>query len=150
MESYTRYIDGKKFETFLGPYRIVPDQAKEDGGDGAGPTPPDLLLASLGACAGHYAAEYLRARSLPLSGLEVHVHAEKGGRPVQLRSFHVKVSLPSLEERHYWGLMRSVKSCLIHNTLKSGAVIEVEVSSSRGSTLEAATCTDFFAGSRLA
>ena len=131
MESYTRYIDGKRFETFLGPYRIVTDQAKQDGGDGAGPTPPELLLASLGACAGHYAAEYLRARSLPLRGLQINVHAEKAGRPVRLASFRVEVSLPGLEERHRLGLLRSVQSCLIHNTLESQTKVEVEISTLR-------------------
>src|SRR5215472_11372854 len=127
MESYTRYIEGKKFETFLGPYRIITDQAKPDGGGGGGPTPAEWLLASLGACAGHYAAEYLRARSLPLSGLQIHVHAEKGGRPVQLVSFRVEVHLPGLEERHRLGLLRSVKSCLIHNTLESQTTVEVNI-----------------------
>ena len=131
MESFTRYIDGKKFETFLGPYCIVTDQAKQDGGDGAGPSPPELLLASLGACAGHCAAEYLRARSLPLSGLQINVHAEKAGRPVRLASFRVEVSLPGLEERHRLGLLRSVQSCLIHNTLESQTTVEVEISTLR-------------------
>ena len=131
MESYTRYIDGKRFETFLGPYRIVTDQAKQDGGDGAGPTPPELLLASLGACAGHYAAEYLRARSLPLRGLQINAHAEKAGRPVRLASFRVEVRLPGLEERHRLGLLRSVQSCLIHNTLESQTTVEVEISTLR-------------------
>jgi uncharacterized OsmC-like protein len=139
MESYTRYIDEKKFETLLGSYRIVTDQTKQDGGSGAGPTPPELLLASLGACAGHYAAEYLRARSLPLSGLQIQVHAEKGGRPVRLASFRVQVSLPDLEERHRLGLLRSVKSCLIHNTLESEARIEVEMSASRGFSWDLST-----------
>ena len=51
----------------IGEHRIICDQYVSDGGHGndEGVTPPELLLASLGACAGHYAAEYLRARSLP-------------------------------------------------------------------------------------
>ena len=43
-------------------------------------TPPEFMLASLGACAGYYAAEYLRARSLSTEGLEVRVTAEKALR----------------------------------------------------------------------
>ena len=94
----------------------------------AGATPPELLLASLGACAGHYALEYLRARSLPLTGLEIDVVAEKGTNPARLASFRVEVKLPELEERHKQGLERAVKACLIHNTLKTTPEVEVEVS----------------------
>ncbi len=65
MQSYTRYLNGKKFETIVGRHRIVTDQPVSGGGTDAGPSPPELLLTSLGACAGHYAAEYLNTRSLP-------------------------------------------------------------------------------------
>ena len=37
--------------------------------------PPEFLLASLGTCADFYAAQYLRARSLPAEGLTVKVVA---------------------------------------------------------------------------
>src|SRR5713226_9718211 len=94
MQSCTRYLDGKKFETFIGGHRILSDQYVSDGGTDAGVTPPELLLASLGACAGHYAAEYLRTRSLPLTGLQVHVSAEKGTQPARLASFRV---VPAIE-----------------------------------------------------
>ncbi|HTA70245.1 MAG TPA: hypothetical protein VK776_18285 [Bryobacteraceae bacterium] len=37
-----------------------------------------MFLSSLGVCAAYYATEYLRARSLPDDGLEIHVAGEKG------------------------------------------------------------------------
>ena len=129
MESCTRYIEGKRFETFLGRHRIVSDQRTEDGGSDSGPTPPELLLASLGSCAGHYAAEYLRARSLPITGLRVTVSADKGGRPARMGPFRIEVEVAGLDlgigQRE--GLARSVKACLIHNTLTAHPVIEVEI-----------------------
>jgi putative redox protein len=128
MHSYTRFLDGKRFETVVGRHRIITDQPVSAGGIDAGPTPPDLLLASIGACAGYYAVEYLRARSLPLIGLEIYVMAEKGTNPARLASFRVEVRLPELDERHQAGLLRAVKACLIHNTLKSNPAIELAVS----------------------
>src|SRR5437899_3969662 len=115
MQSCTRYLDGKKFETLIGGHRIVCDQPASAGGTDAGATPPELLLASLGSCAGHYAAEYLRTRSLPLTGLHVYVSAEKAAQPARLGSFRIEVDLPGVEERHRLGLERAVKACLIHN-----------------------------------
>ena len=127
MQSYTRYLEGKKFETTVGPHRIITDQAVSDGGSDAGATPPELLLASLGACAGHYAMEYLRTRSLCLTGLEIRVSAEKGTQPARLASFRVEVCVPEIEERHRHGLLHAVKACLIHNTLTTTLTVEVDV-----------------------
>jgi uncharacterized OsmC-like protein len=130
MQSCTWYLDGKRFESLVGGHRIVSDQATVDGGAGTGPTPPELLLASLGACAGHYAAEYLRARSLPVVGLHVYVTAEKEERPARLSSFRLEVDLPAdIDERQRQGVLRAVKTCMIHNTLTSAPVVQVEVSS---------------------
>jgi len=128
MQSITRHLDGKTFETTVGAHRIITDQPISQGGANAGPTPPELLLASLGACAGHYAVEYLRARSLPLTDLEIRVSAAKGTDPARLASFHVEVTLPGIDERHQQGLLRAVKTCLIHNTLKTTPAIELAVS----------------------
>ena len=127
MKSCTRYLDGKKFETFVGRHRIISDQPLSGGGTDAGPTPPELLLASLGACAGHYAVEYLRVRSLPVAGLEIHAAAEKGAQPARLASFRLEVHLPEIDEHHRQGLLRAVKACLIHNTLLGNPPIEVEI-----------------------
>ena len=90
MQSCTRYLDGKKFETIVGRHRIITDQPVSGGGLDAGPSPPELLLTSLGACAGHYAAEYLNTRSLPASELEIRVSAAKDASPRALPRFALR------------------------------------------------------------
>jgi putative redox protein len=127
MRTSTRYLDGKSFETLIRGHRIVCDQPTSEGGADAGATPPELLLASLGACAGHYAAEYLRARSLSLTGLAVYVSAEKGTQPARLASFQVDIDCPGVGDRHRQGLLRAVRACLVHNTLTTLPVIDVSV-----------------------
>jgi putative redox protein len=127
MQSRTVYLDEKKFETAVGRHRIITDQPVSQGGEDAGPTPPELLLASLGACAGHYAVEYLRTRSLPTAGLEILVNAEKGAQPARLASFRIDVNLPEIDERHRQGLLRAVRACLIHNTLTTNPAVEFVV-----------------------
>ncbi len=93
-------------------------------------TPPELLLASLGSCAGYYAAEYLRARSLPVEGLNVRVHAEKAAQPARLGSFRIEVESPAIEdERHREGILRAARRCLVHNTLLHAPAMEIVVTS---------------------
>ena len=127
MNSDTRYLEGKKFETIIGRHRIITDQSVAGGGTDAGPAPPELLLASLGSCAGHYAVEYLHARSLSATDLEIRVSAAKGTGPARLASFRIEVNVPGIDERHQQGLFRAVKTCLIHNTLLTSPALEVVV-----------------------
>ena len=84
MQATVRYLGGVKFEASTRNHRVLCDQPVENKGTDTGMTPPEFLLVSLGTCAGYYAAEYLRARSLPVSGLEVRVSAEKNAQPARL------------------------------------------------------------------
>ena len=65
MELIVNHLGNVKFEAVARGHRVMCDQPPEMKGGDQGMTPPELLLASLGTCAGYYAAEYLRTRSLP-------------------------------------------------------------------------------------
>jgi putative redox protein len=131
MTSYTRHLSGKKFETRVGEHLVITDQPIAGGGTDAGPTPPELLLAALGSCAGHYAVEYLQTRSLSAQDLEIRVSAAKDTSPARLASFLIEVNVPGIDERHQQGLFRAVKTCLIHNTLLAGPTLEVVVTAAQ-------------------
>jgi putative redox protein len=126
MYAHVRHLDGVRFEAESGGHRIICDQPREHGGTDGGMTPPDLLLASLGTCAGYYALQYLRARSLPTDGLAVRVYAEKEPSPVRLDRFRIEVETGELSARHHDGILRAVHSCLIHNTLLAQPEISIE------------------------
>jgi putative redox protein len=127
MNTSIRYVGGSRFESLVRGHRIVTDQPVNSGGKDAGPTPPELLLASLGTCAGHYAAEYLRARGLSAEGLALQVFADTGAKPAHLSFFRVEVTIPDLSRKDREGLLKAVKSCLVHNTLRMSPVIDIDV-----------------------
>ena len=130
MEVRVLHGPGKQIETIARGHRILTDQPSTEGGDDAGMTPPELMLSALGACAMHYAAEYLRARNFPIDHLEVHVTAGKSGRPVRLIDFEITVDAPHLDERHREGLLRAVDACLIHRTLREPSEVKINIVSS--------------------
>ena len=130
MESIVRYLGGHKFEVFSRGHVIVSDQPLDHGGGDSGMTPPELLLGSLGACAGYYASEYLRVRGLPDSDLEIRVSGSNGEHPARFASLAIEVSAPQLNERHQQGIRRAVESCLVHNTLLHAPHVDIEVCSS--------------------
>jgi uncharacterized OsmC-like protein len=129
MEVLARFIGGSKFEVEARGHRVICDQPLENGGEDAGISPPEFLLASLASCAGYYAAQYLKTRGIDCEGLEVRVTAEKAAQPARLGSFQIDVAIPEVEERHQTGVLRAVKACLIHNTLLERPRIEVAIHS---------------------
>jgi uncharacterized OsmC-like protein len=128
MEIMVEYLGAVQFEVRARNHTIVCDQPEESGGFNEGMTPPELMLASLGTCAGYYAVEYLKARNLPGTGMRIRVTAEKAKAPARLASFRIEVQIPNeLGERHREGILRAIHSCLIHNTLLNPPRIEFEV-----------------------
>ena len=127
MELIVKHPENVKFAVQARGHEVVCHQPPDNAGTDAGMTPPEFLLASLGTCAGFYAAQHLRTRSLPTEGLGVHVSAEKALGPARLASFQIEVSVPEIAERHKEGVLRAVKSCLIHNTLLNSPEIGIAV-----------------------
>jgi uncharacterized OsmC-like protein len=127
METTIEYLGGTKFKASARGHEVICDQPVDNGGADEGMTPPEFLLASLGTCAGFYAAQYLRTRNLHTEGLHVRVTAEKATQPARLGTFRIEVDAPAAasDERHREGLMRAVKLCLVHNTLMHTPQIEL-------------------------
>ena len=91
-------------------------------------TPPELMLASLGACAGYYAVDYLKRLKLPMDGISVRTTAEKVPGPPRLDQIHIELECPgAVQEQHQNGLLEAVRRCLIHNTLLHTPNIQVEL-----------------------
>ena len=132
MEIQVEHLGGVQFEIKARQHAIVSDQPPENGGFDEGMTPPELLLASLGSCAGFYAAQYLKKRQLAPEGTIVRVTAEKAKDPARLENFRIEVQVPAeLSDEDKQGVERSVHHCLIHNTLLHPPQISLEVKSAQ-------------------
>jgi putative redox protein len=130
MEVTVNHIGSVQFEIKARQHTIVSDQPAENGGFDEGMTPPELLLASLGSCAGFYAAAYLKKFKLATEGTRVRVTANKLKDPARLEEFVIEINLPvEVSEEHKQGVERSVHHCLIHNTLLNPPKIELSIKS---------------------
>jgi putative redox protein len=130
MEVEILHLGDVKFEAVTRGHHVICDQPADNGGADSGMTPPEFLLVSLGTCAGFYAAQYLKTRSLPTGGLSVKVIAEKASAPARLGSFRIEVNAPVLDSHHQAGILRAVKSCLVHNTLVNTPAIDIVLTGS--------------------
>jgi putative redox protein len=139
MEIKVEHLGAVQFEVSTRGLKIISDQPTESGGHNEGMTPPELLLASLGSCAGYYAVDYLKRNGLLVDGTRVQVTAEKvkpavktGEKPLGMRidNFKINVEVPrELTPEQRRGVEDAVHRCLIHNTLLSPPKIELEVKS---------------------
>lgn len=128
MEVLVEHLGGVQFEIKARQHAVVSDQPAENGGFDEGMTPPEFFLASLGSCAGFYAAQYLKKNKLAVEGTLVRVTAEKLKAPARLDNFHIEVHVPAkLSEKDREGVEQSVHDCLIHNTLLHPPTISLDV-----------------------
>src|ERR1700745_1308296 len=105
MEVTVEHLGSVQFEIKARSHSVISDQPPENFGHDEGMTPPELLLASLGSCAGFYAAAYLRKHKLAETGTRVRVRAEKAKKPARLENFTIDVELPvELSEAHRKGV----------------------------------------------
>ena len=131
MEVTVQHLGAVQFEIKARQHTIACDQPIENGGYDEGMTPPELLLASLGSCAGFYAAQYLRKYKLATEGTRVRITADKVKDPARIENFRIEIETPiELSEQHRAGVERSVHHCLIHNTLLQPPSIVVEITHS--------------------
>jgi putative redox protein len=128
MEVTVDHLGAVQFEIHARQHTISCDQPLENGGYDEGMTPPELLLASLGSCAGFYAAQYLRKYKLASEGTRVRVTAEKAKDPARVDNFRIEIETPvELTDQHRAGVERAVHHCLIHNTLLHPPQIKIEI-----------------------
>src|SRR5690242_19232754 len=129
MEVKVEHLGGMQFEITARQHRIACDQPIENGGFDEEMTPPELLLASLGSCAGYYAAQYLRKNKLATEGTRVRVSCDKVKDPLaRMTNFVIEVDAPvELSDTQRAGLEEAVEHCLVHNTLLHPPKIELKV-----------------------
>lgn len=128
MEVTVEHLGAVQFEIKSRQHTIASDQPPENGGYDEGMTPPELLLASLGSCAGFYAAQYLRKYKLATEGTKVRVKAEKVKDPPRIDDFQIEVESPvELTDEQRSGMERAVEHCLIHNTLLHPPKIRIHI-----------------------
>lgn len=119
---------GMRFAAQIRAHQIVTDQSERAGGRDSGPSPVELLGASLGSCIAFYVQQFCDARGLPYEGMQVEVEQRGEKNPARVGEFAVRVIMPAELPEHYTPILeRVVRSCPAHNTLAGGTLVNVEI-----------------------
>lgn len=112
----------------LGTHQLVFDQPSTvPGGEDRGPSPLDVMAATVGACAHYFAAAFLHARKLSVEGLRVEVEAEKVREPQpRWGKFSIRLTVPNaVPESYLPQIERAVRNCPAYGTLVHPPEVEL-------------------------
>jgi putative redox protein len=118
---------GLAHDVELRDHRLLADEPEEHGGDDKGPTPQELLAASLAACTAITIEMYARRKEWDIGDVEVecnYAQAQKGEPTL----FKLALRLPSgLTPEQVERLEVIAAKCPIHRTLSGETLFEQEV-----------------------
>jgi len=121
-----RVNQGFQVEVGIRQHRLLADLTPDKGGKDTGPTPPELLLASLAACSAIFAQMFAQREGL--SGpVEVQAEAELADQPMVVRDFRVRVRIPGLPEEKREKAEAFVGRCVVSQTLCAANNVSLSV-----------------------
>jgi putative redox protein len=128
MRATARREDGTlKHDVEIRDHRLTADEPKANGGDDSGPSPQELLAASLASCTAITIEMYARRKGWEIGEVVVDVDYEPAQRGSPTR-FSMAVGLPKeLPEEHRERLMQIAAKCPVHRTLESEVMFDERV-----------------------
>ena len=127
-------LDGKRRVTaHVGAHAIHTDQPLDVGGEDSAPTPFELFLASIGACAGIFVQGFCAARQLDTSGIVLREWPRYDGKGT-LVSVELAIALPpGFPARYRDALIKVVEQCSVKRAIAAQPHFVVRIAADSGS-----------------
>ena len=108
-------------------HRLTVDEPEDEGGEDAGPSPQELLAASLASCTAITMEMYANRKGWDVGEMTVDVEYEPAQRGSPTR-FAMNVNMPKeLPEDQRERLMQIAAKCPVHRTLESEVMFDEKV-----------------------
>jgi putative redox protein len=127
MRAIARQRDKFTHDVKAGDHSITVDEPKESGGDDLGPSPQELLAASLASCTAVTMEMYARRKGWDTNGLAVDCNYTPAERGCPTK-FELVLKLPAhLDEEQLERLQVIAAKCPVHRTLEGEVMFEERV-----------------------
>ena len=70
-EIVVTFPGGRRVDAQIGPHTLHTDQPRDNGGDDTAPSPFDVFLGAMGACAGIFVQGFCSKRNIPTEGIRI-------------------------------------------------------------------------------
>jgi putative redox protein len=116
-----------KHDVEIRQHMLVSDEPEEEGGHDSGPSPQELLAASLASCTAATMAMYAERKGWKIGEVAVDVSYEPAQRGTPTR-FKLDVQMPKeLPDEQRERLMQIAAKCPVHRTLEGEVMFEESV-----------------------
>jgi putative redox protein len=128
MRAISRRVDGRlKQDVAVRDHRVTADEPREHGGDDSGPSPQELLAASLASCTAITMEMYAERKGWDVGDISVEVEYEPAQRGSPTR-FVMRVEMPrEVSEEQRDRLMQIAAKCPVHRALEGEVMFEETV-----------------------
>jgi putative redox protein len=128
MRAIARRENGKlRHEVAIRGHQLTADEPKENGGGDEGPSPQELLAASLASCTAVTIEMYANRKGWDIGEIVVDVDYEPAQRGTPTK-FAMKVRLPKeLPEEQRERLMQIAAKCPVHRTLEGEVMFDEKI-----------------------
>jgi ribosomal protein S12 methylthiotransferase accessory factor len=125
MEIEIGFPGGLRVDARVGDMVVSTDQGTAAGGEGSAPSPFQLFLASIGACAGFYVLQFCRQRGIPTDGIRLlQRHGTAPGSSMIQRIDLVIEVPPTFPEHYVRALERVAAQCTVKKHLEQPPLIQ--------------------------
>lgn len=126
MNVVARVRQGFQVEVEIRQHRVTADLPPDKGGQDRGPTPPELLLASLAACSAIFAQMFAQREGIA-GPVEVQAEAKLADHPMGVSDFRVRVRIPGLPPEKEEKAQAFVGRCVVSQTLCAANTVALTI-----------------------
>lgn len=120
------YTGGVGFQVEARGHQFAIDLAQDKGGQDLGMNPPEVFMASLGACVGVYVARYCQTAKLDAEGMKIELDWQLSDDKTRITSIDISFMLPKADiGRRRQAILDVAHRCLLHNTILNAPEIRI-------------------------
>ena len=126
MEMDVYFPGGKRVFADYGGFTIETDQPVLGGGDGSAPAPFDLVLASIGTCAGIYALGFMQQRGIDAEGARITMRTHRDPERGLIGKVDLELQLPAaFPEKYRAAIVNAMNLCAVKKHLHEPPAFEI-------------------------
>jgi len=120
MDMRIYFPGGKKVNAEYNGFTHKTDQPGASGGENSAPSPFELFLASLGACAGFYVLSFCQQRGIDPTAIELRQAMERDPRTHRVTQVTIEIILPAVfPEKYRAAVIQAAQLCTVKKHLEN-------------------------------
>ncbi len=128
MPQVATFPGGKKVDVEYRGFTIRTDQTVKAGGEGSAPSPFDLFLASMAACAAYYVSDFCATREIPTGDIRLEQRIERNRESGALEKVIQRIVVPAdFPEKYEKALCRAAGLCSVKKAITSSPEFRISV-----------------------